>query len=367
MRSEAAVELLRRVTDTGYFGLYGLLGDGNLRAYDWDKMSAELSGPTRDCWRFFLLGGGLKPAQARALLGARSLDFLGGHGLTTETPEGISLGTLSLITYGSQPFFIDRDPNSRAYLGDDTKALMTMLPEVRGGSCLALFPGCGAAALPLVRRGLDQFSFGWGRFDRRVLSANLELNGLSTAPQFLSGRPTRSRRGGKAGPAPSPAYDLIMAACPSTFEPPGVKMPPMIAGGRDGLDRVREVLEHARRTLAPEGTVLLTFLFYSASDIKVMRAGLAEFLDPWRMDYRALLCSKHALEPGVPVFNMLLGSAAGTQPARAEALARKMLRYVSRAKLEAAYLVKAALFATRGKGGRQILNYSDLYYGGWTF
>jgi hypothetical protein len=342
-----------------------LLGDGNLRAYDWDKMASELSGPARDCWRFFLLGGALKPKQARELLGAQGLNFLGGHGLMTETEQGLSLGTLSLVSCGTQPFFIDRDPNSRAYLGDDTKALVTMLPELRAGSCLNLFPGCGAAALPLVRRGVSRFSFGWGRFDRKVLVANLELNGLAGRVDFLRGGDPKSVRPGASQKSAAPRYDLVMAACPSTFEPPGVKMPPMIAGGRDGLDRVREVLQLSKRGLAAEGTVLLTFLFYGASDIKTLRLKLAEFLDPWGLEYRAILCSKHALEPGVPVFNMLLGSAAGTQPARAEALARKMLRYVSRSKLEAAYLVKATLYGTAGKG--QILNYSDLYYGGWTF
>ena len=49
--------LLRRLETAGYFVNYGLLGDGNFRPYDWEKMAGLLTGDFQELWRFFLLGG----------------------------------------------------------------------------------------------------------------------------------------------------------------------------------------------------------------------------------------------------------------------------------------------------------------------
>ena len=41
----------------------------------------------------------------------------------------MSLGSLSLVSYRNRCFLVDRGATPKAYFGDDTKALMTLLPE----------------------------------------------------------------------------------------------------------------------------------------------------------------------------------------------------------------------------------------------
>jgi len=39
-----AKALLKRIEETAFFAHYSLLGDGNIRHYDWEKLSAKMTG-----------------------------------------------------------------------------------------------------------------------------------------------------------------------------------------------------------------------------------------------------------------------------------------------------------------------------------
>lgn len=349
--------LLQRLEHAGFFANYALLGDGNFRPYDWEKMAGQLTGEFQELWRFFLLGSRLPMGRLREMLGEPALACLKSLNVCEDAKGELTLGSLSLVTYRGNTFLVDRGATPKAYFGDDTKALMTLLPRRETGKCLCLHSNSSVALLPLVGRSQVEITYANGPHHRNVVEANLRLNEAQGGHRFASALPARGRT----------AYDLIVASCPSTFEPPGIKMPPAIAGGRDGLKRLRELLDRGGRLLAPDGCLLTTFLYFSEADSKGMREALARLIKPYKLDYRLLVCSKHLMQPGVPVFNMLFGLATAGKQAAAEATAKKMLNHVRTMKFEAAYLVKGTFWRASASAPREIIDYSDTYYGSWTF
>ena len=349
--------LLRRLETADYFVNYGLLGDGNFRPYDWEKMAGLLTGDFQELWRFFLLGGRLSSTRLRELLGGAAFDCLMELNVCQSRNREVTLGSLSLVSYRGNTFLVDRGNSPRAYFGDDTKALMTLLPKREQGQCLCLYSNSSVAMLPLASRSQIQITYACGPHNGELVEANLRLNNAGAAPRFQP-RPA-VRDSGK--------YDVIVAACPSTFEPPGIKMPAPIAAGRDGLKYLKELLAQGSRLLSAEGCLLTTFLYFSEADSQIMREQLARLIEPHGLGYRLVICSKHLMQPGVPVFNMLFGLATAGRADAAEATAKKMLKHVRTMKFEAAYLIKGKFLPAAASAPREIIDYSDTYYGSWTF
>lgn len=296
-------------------------------------------------------------ARLRELLGGRAHESLRRLDVCEGANGEMKLGSLSLVTYRGNTFFVDRGATPKAYFGDDTKALMTMLPKREKAKCLCLYSNTSLALLPLASRSEVEITYACGPHDRTMVQANLCLNGALGDCRFVPGFPAKRRA----------AFDLIVASCPSTFEPPGIKMPRTIAGGRDGQKHLRELLAKGGRLLAPDGSLLTTFLFFAEADSKGMHEKLARLIEPHRLGYRLVVCSKHLMQPGIPVFNMLFGLATAGRPNAAEAIAKKMLNYVRTMKFEAAYLIKGRFVPGSGSAPQEIIDYSDTYYGSWTF
>jgi hypothetical protein len=354
---EEAINLCRKLEAAGFFAAYSLLGDGNFRPYDWEKMAGQLPEDTQALWRFFLLGSRLSEGEARRLLGEPALAFLDEHKLCCRADGGMNLGYLSLISYRGATFFVERTATPRSYFGEDTKALMSMVPRLEKGKCLCLYGRSGAAVLPLASHSPVETTFSRGRYSREVLKANLLLNQAQASPRFLSSPSAETRA----------SYDVVIAAPPSTFEPPGIKMPEPIGGGRDGLKHVRDVLRRSKKLLSPEGVLIMTFMFFSKAESKDMRERLGAVLEKYDLSYSLMICSRHSMQPGVPVFNMMFSLATSGKPAAAEAVAKRMMHHVKTMKFEAAYLVKGRFSLTPRPARREIIDYSDLYYGSWTF
>jgi len=348
--------LLQRLDAAGFFALFSLLGDGNFRPYDWEKLSPTL-GAKESLWKFLLLGGSLPSASASEWLGPAALEFLRRHKLCTETGGEVSLGRLSLITHRGATFFMERALMSPGYFGEDTKALMTLVPRREAGNCLCLYPGNAAAVLPLASRSKVDITFAQGSFNPDLIAANLELNEALGKPRFVAG----------GAPGGRQRYDLIVAAPPCSFEPDGVEVPAFIGGGADGTKCVSEVLRSGEKLLADDGALLMTFMFFADLDGKLMRTRLNAFLEPLALDSSVIVISKHLMQPGVPIFNMIFGSVAAGKDAEGERIARKMLDHIKGLRLEAAYLLKARFSKGSGETKRDLIDCSDLYYGAWTF
>lgn len=356
-QSEGAPALLQRLHESGLLDHYSLLGDGNVRAWDWERMAGQMPAPEQALWRFLLLGAKLSQAAATELLGPAALGFLRRHKLCRGGKGGLSLGALSLISYRGRSFFVERSPVSRSHFGEDTKALMSLLPGDPKGACLALNPGCGAAVLPFVGGPEVQVTFWGGDYHPRVLAANLELSAAHGNCQFLEA----SQKIGAGH------FDLILGSLPSFFEPAGIELPAFAAGGKDGLKRVKAALGLAERHLSPRGELLLTLFVFASADVKAMQEYLTGVLQPSALDYSLVVSSKLLLEPGSPVFNQMVSLATVGNPAGAPAAVDKILRHVRRMQYGAVYLLKGRFWQARDSRRRQIINYSDLYYGSWTF
>jgi len=354
--NDGATMLRERLEDAGYFAAYSQLGDGNFRSYDWEKMAPALPETTRMLWHFFLLGAKVPRADIRKLIGESALRFLRGHGLCRNHGRDISMGPLVLISHRELVFFAEQGRDPAGYFGEDTKALMTLLPCHGTGRCLVLYPGCGAAALPLVTKGGGHCDFAEGLFNKQLIEANLRLAD-STGP---GGFPEERIRRGKN------PYDLILATVPSLVEPPGFRLSQVIAGGRDGRRELQRTLALARKRLAPEGQLLAVFIFFAENDSAKMRQRLEGFLGADGLDYSLTICSKHLMEIGVPIHNLILSAAASSGGDAAQAAAR-MQRHLKHLRYEAAYLIKGRFFRQRRPARHEIMDFSDLYYGGWTF
>jgi hypothetical protein len=348
--------LLRRLDETAFFADYSLLGDGNIRHYDWEKLGAKMTGLEKGLWRFLLLGETMPVAEVKEMLGSAAMQFLIRHKLCLITGGKASMGDARLLRYWGRSFFIERGIVALSYVGEDTKALAATVPQMTEGRCLSLYTAGGLEVLPLAAGSNVKINFASLKASPNVLRANLELAAGAEAPE----RWQFSSNG--AG-----SYDLIVSSPPSCFQPAGMKMAKFASGGPDGLRCVRKVLEAASTELAPDGLALTTFIFFAEAEAAPMERKLRAFLDTYGLDYLVAVSSKLLMEPGVPVFNLLVASYVlpGT-PDMAKVMGKTMA-HIRKHNFGAAHLVKARLWKPRGKTPeRQIVNYSDSYYGMWT-
>ena len=352
-----AKAFLARIEETEFFAHYSMLGEGNIRQFDWEKLESKLTGVEKGLWKFLLLAEPLAKTEAAKLFGAAALKFLLKHKLCKTVKGKLSMGSIRLIRFWGLTFFIERGVSVPAYIGDDSKALLSILPKLNGGRCLSFYTAGGLEVMPLVTGAKVEMNFVDAKADEGILRANLELNAAAENP-----RPCQFSRNGTG------SYDLIVSNPPYYIQAPGVKLPKYAAGGPDGLKCVRRVLQAASKELAPHGQALLTFVFFADLDNTIMEQHLRALLDPYGLNYRVAISSKLLMEPGVPVFNYLISTAQIKGPEELEAVMKKTMRHIQRNKFDGAHLIKAR-FWKRENGQpaeQQITNYSDSYYGSWT-
>ena len=354
---QGAKALLARIEETGFIAHYSMLGDGNIRQYDWEKLEAKLTGLEKGLWKFLLLGEPISRSEASRLLGKSALNFLLEHKLCTTVKGKLSMGNLRLVRLWGMTFFVERGIPMLAYLGDDTKALLAIVPSLARGRCLSLYTAGGVEVMPLIAGAKVEINFAELKANEGILRANLELNSARE-----SSKPWQLSRNG------SGSYDLIVSNPPCYIQAPGVKLPKYVAGGPDGLKCVRRVLEAARKELAPGGQMLMTFAFYADMDSPVMEERLRAVLDPYGLNYLVAVSSKLMMEPGVPIFNHLITTAHAGSPQGVEAVVHKTMKHIQRKKLNGAHLLTARFWKSEGDKPleRLITNYSDFYYGTWT-
>jgi hypothetical protein len=352
-----AKALVNRIEETAFFAHYSLLGDGNIRHYDWEKLSAKMVGLEKRLWKFLLLGEAVSRKEAVEMLGAAALKFLQRHKLCEVSKGKISMGGVRLVRYWGMSFFIERGPIAATYIGDDAKALLAVLPNLTQGRCLSLYSAGGLEVMPLVMASKVEINFASPRANENILHANLEMNAAQGKPTPW----TFSRNG-------SGSYDLIVSNPPCYFQAAGVKMAKFASGGPDGLKYVRKVLEAARTELAPGGLALMTFGFFAEVDAAAMEKRLRALLDPYGLNYLVAVTSKLLMEPGVPIFNHMISSTVINSQPEVAGVMTKTMDHIHRRHYGAVHLLKARLWKnqTGQPLDQQITNYSDSYYGMWT-
>ena len=352
-----AAALLQCLYETSYFDLLNLLGEGALRPYDWEKMAPKLSGHTLEIWKFFLLGEKLPQNTLSRLLGAAALRFLTSHKLCRVSGGKHSLGTLSLISHQGRAIFVDRHAPPKVYFGNDTRALLTMVRPPDQGACLCLHPSSGGEVLPLTANPGLSVDIANVDYQRGIIEATLALNAVAPNWRFL-----KSARDCRPG-----AYQLVLGSVPSYFATPGLRLPREVAGGGDGLALVREALSVGAKALAPEGELFLTFLFFAEPEPKAMKQQLCAVGEKSGFDYSFIVSSKLLMEPGLPLFNQMAVLAAKINRLPPQTVFDKMLRHIHRKKFGAVYLVRGRFTRSAQPVRQRFVDYSGLYYGGWTF
>jgi len=352
-----AQALLQRIEETAFWAHYSMLGDGNVRPQDWERVGAKLTGLEKSLWEFLLLGKALTLTEAAGVLGRNSLNFLRQHQLGTLAKGKFSLGRLKLVRYWGMTFFVERSPAITGFIGDDTRGLLAFLPRRMQGRCLSLFTAGGLEVLPLAATGVE-LTFAGLKATEGILRANLELNtfGQNHGPWEF----TDKSRG---------TYDLIVSNPPYLFEPSGIKMPKYAAGGPDGLKCVRAFLKAAGTKLKPDGLAISSFAFFAEVDSAAMERRLRTFLAPYGLNYVITISSKLLMEPGVPIFNQLLTQALEVpKPPATELIVKKTQSFIKHKNFGAAHLLKGRFWkGTAGQPAEQLItNYSDSYYGTWT-
>ncbi len=357
---DGAIPLIEGVRRAGVIDHYVLLGEGNMRRWDWEKMSSKLQGDTLALWRFLFLGEKVPKSDLVNILGSKALGFLTRHKLCHSENGELSMGTACLLSFRDHLFFADIGSAKRTLFSDETRALISLLPKLKKGRCLSLYPTVGAELLPLVSQPNVEVAFLKGERNRPLLEANLEMGTVGKKHEFIT----------KAEALKS-SFDLILASPPSCVSVPGIPLPNYVSGGPDGCRWVKECLGIAEKSLAPRGQMAMVFMFFSDGESPGMESQIRSVLKPYKLDYRLLITSKMLLEPGVPIFNQLValsGHFNKNKNENPEEVVAKVLAYLKAEKYGAVYLVKALVSKPEGDVRREeITNYSDDYYGTWTF
>lgn len=355
---DGAVPLLKKIRSVGMLQHYVLLGEGNMRRWDWEKIAGKLQGETRDFWKFFLLGEKFPEAEVVKMLGKEALGFLSRHQLCKQADGQVTLGTACLLSYRDHLFFADMGTADRTLFSDENRALITLLPKLTEGRCLSLYPTTGAEVLPIAVNPGVQVYFLQSDSKRNLLEANLEMGTPVKNYQFIS-----------KAQALKTQFDLIMASPPSCISVKGLPLPATVAGGPDGLRWVKECIRIAEKALGPHGEMAMIFMFFSDSESAAMEKHLHSEFDPFGLNYRMMVTSKMLLEPGVPIFNQLVGLSGyfNGKNLTGEVVVAKVMDYLKAKKYTGVYLIKAVFTKPNGSVHHEITNYSDDYYGTWTF
>jgi hypothetical protein len=353
-------ELKAALAAHGYFAAYSLLGDGNVRAWDWNQMRAQLNGPLLTLWDFFLNGAAVNREVIEGCLPDGAVKLLLDRGIARATGEKLSLGGYSLISYAGHAFFIDRTLSSRAFFGEETKALMSLLPLPARGLALSLFTSCGVELLRAVAEP-GELRIGESHCEAAVLSSNLELNGAR------NGHPRRSAA--SILREPKARFDRIIANGLGFIEPPGVRLPRSVSGGPDGHRRLASILKVAAKTLTDDGELSFVTLRFGTESGQQTAADLAQSFQRHGLACQVYITGKYRLEPWIPIFGQMVGLAVHGKKMAAGPMADRFLQHFEKRGVNTVYLVKgrAARSDDAWHGHAGIFDFSDAYYGSWTF
>ncbi|HVC24626.1 MAG TPA: methyltransferase [Acidimicrobiales bacterium] len=313
-----AMRALARLMDAiGYGRLYPLVTSGALFAASAAAADAALgalhglTGEERGALRLFAVGGTLEPRAldpgsgapgaslrevARAL---RACGLISGGGDTPLSTTGWvlvpALGGLLLTgrppTYaptGGAPGHPD-GVGASAYLGPDSLAFASSLPDARGRRVLDLGTGCGVQGL-LAARGAAEVVLS------DVEERSLEIAALNALLNETA-HPVRYALSDCFDSLGDDAFDLIVTLPPYVPSAPGTHLRSTVAAGTDGLAVLRRVLAGAAAHLVPGGTLVARCQLLCDGDGPLLLHELgASSRD---LDVRLTLGESHPLQPYV--------------------------------------------------------------------
>lgn len=340
---------------TGYLQNYLTFGEGNQRAWDWQKTSKTLAGASKILWEAFLLG---QPVDLKTLtrsVPSELIDRCHQLDLCRLRDGTVEFGGNRLLACFRHWFFCDREIPSRSYFGEDSRALMALVPALKQGRALCLNAETGVE-LPVLgaATGVD-LVIQTSKRSSRYVQANLELNAASPATRLVVG-----------SAVPEESFDLIAGRFPAFVQPEGLRLPESVAGGEDGMGRLREAIELTGKRLSKEGSFAFVGLLYGGEDSGDVADRFKKLCVSNGLSGGLTLTSKLAMEMGVPVLNQTISHLeSGTKLSRQEIYERTIAHLKAKG-LTHVYMAKG--LAWRVRRGRPGFTHdlSPHYYGTWS-
>lgn len=347
-------QLLTRASNLGVQGTYLAFGDGNLRTWDWEHVSTLMSGDLQAAWKFLMLHGGLTRRAAEQLLGAGVVKALVDAGIGKATRTGVKLGQTVLLNYQQRGFFAELSADPKAVFSEDAKAIISALPRRDYRRCLSVYSGCGIEALVLQHRRGSKVVFVNPEADPRYLEASWNLNGLESELGFAKAK--RLPKGDR--------YDLILARIPSWSLPADYAPAMFCPGGEDGTRELDACVGLVGERLESGGTCCFTCILYGVDSVGPAWTRLAGVAAKAGLELHGLCSSRQSLEPGVPLFNHLVGFLEQRTRRPVREIVEKLVNHFCDRRYAHAYFVRGR--AVRGAGSGTMLDLSDRYYGNWS-
>ncbi|HAB17772.1 MAG TPA: hypothetical protein PLX89_06370 [Verrucomicrobiota bacterium] len=348
-------QLPTRAAALGVLSPYLAFGDGNLRTWDWDHTATLLQGDSLAAWRFLLLHHRLGRREAARLMGTGTLDALLKAGIAQANRAGISLGKVVLLNYHRRSFFTELSADPRAMFSEDAKAIIATLPTLDYQRCLSLYSGCGIETLVLNHRAGREVVYVTPEADPRFLKATWLLNGLEADVRIAK----EKRLGRKE------RFDLVLARIPSWSLPDDLGRAMFGPGGLDGMAEIRRCFELIGHRLATGGTACFTCILYGGETFAACGERLAAAAGSHGLSLDILCSSKQLLEPGIPLFNHLLGFLEHRTGRPAREILEKLVYHFGDQRISHAYFVRGTAAAGRRRN-RGVVDLSERYYGNWS-
>jgi hypothetical protein len=339
---------------TGYIQNYVTFGDGNLRAWDWERSRRLLEGKPKLLWEALLCGKEVSRAALEKAVGKATVGTFLERGLCSAKKGKISFGAHCLVYSNGVLFFVNRNSLEEGYFGEDSRTVMSLgLPGLEG-QALCLYSGTGAEVLAAAAGGNVQLTVEAPECCHPLIQTNLELNRASS-PKVRDGSETG--RGGE--------WNTIVARVPGFLELPNAKLPSLIAGGPNGNGRWPEFFGRVQQGLASDGRAIFAGTYFCGKEPGRAAREFEALLAAHQLNASVNISSKIALEFGIPIFNQTVAFAE-----RASGLSRDELTKLYEAKFEElgqthVYMVKGIAWKARKSAPGSILDLSEQYYGTW--
>jgi len=104
---DGAIPLIEKVRQAGVIDHYILLGEGNMRRWDWEKMSSGYRATHWLCGASCFLGQKVPESEMAKILGDKALGFLTRHKLCQSENGQLTMGTACLLSFREHLFFAD--------------------------------------------------------------------------------------------------------------------------------------------------------------------------------------------------------------------------------------------------------------------
>lgn len=339
---------------TGYIQNYVTFGDGNLRAWDWERSRRLLDGKAKLLWEALLCGKEVSRAALEKAVGKGTVGTFLERGLCSAKKGKVSFGSHCLVYSNGVLFFVNRNSLEEGYFGEDSRTVMSLgLPGLEG-SALCLYSGTGAEVLAAAAGDRVALAVEAPQAYHALIQTNLELNRWDSSTIQERFEPARAGK-----------WSTLVARVPGFLELPEAKLPSLIAGGPDGNGRWPEFFSRVQQELAPDGRAIFAGTYFCGKEPGRAAKEFEGLLSDHKLNASVNISSKIALEFGIPIFNQTVAFAE-----RASGLSRDELTKRYEAKFEElghthVYMVKGIAWKARKNAPGSILDLSEQYYGTW--